>query len=387
MLEGIADLPLHTGRVPPWLANIMKKLAKAILDVMVDEFGVDNVLEKLSNPLWFQAFNNVIGMDWDSSGSTTVTTGILKEVTWNNDLGILVLGGKGRRARNTPKEAIQAARRLGLGVDYGARLAEISRLIAKIDTALFQDKYTLYHHTVIVSNTGKWIVIQQGMNLIRRTARRYHWKYDTSFFNNPHTGIACNVVEDKIINLVSPSSEKTRKTIVDLINDNITQVVRDYALIYNYVNKQKTLLLGVNILDRNVVESRIKLYTPLIHPNSLWRKAKLLKKIVPRNLKELLLIKGIGTETIRALVLISDLIYNSPPSTKDYVTHLFEPELYSYAIGGKDGVPYPVRRRHAEKVISILEDIITRSRVEQKYKYRALKSLSKLANKYLRVSY
>ncbi len=386
MLEGIADLPLHDGRVPPWIANIMKRLAKAIIEIIVDEYGPDTVLEKLSNPLWFQAFNNVIGMDWDSSGSTTVTTGVLKEITWKNkELGFLVLGGKGEKARRVPAELVEATKILGLSPDYAGRLEEASRLVAKIDSAMLQDRYTLYHHTLIVSNTGKWIVIQQGMNVLKKMARRYHWVDDTRFFEEPHKGIACNRVEENVINLVARESRDTRKTILDLVNDNVSYVVNDYTTIYNAAKKQKTLfdLLGrEQSIDKDSLK-RISIYKPLIHPNSLRKKLELIKRACVQELKELLLIRGVGADTIRALVLISDLIFNTPPSTRDPVTHPIEPAVYAYAIGGKDGVPYPINRRHAEEVITTLEHFIWKSKLDSKYKYKALKNIARLARKYL----
>ncbi len=159
-LEGIADLPLHTGKVPPWLALIMKRLAKAIVDIMVIEWGSEKVIERLSNPLWFQAFNNVIGMDWDSSGSTTVTLGILKEVISLDEEGITVLGGKGKNALQVPEEL----KKLEGKVDADVRqLERASKLVAKVDSVLVQDNYTLYHHSLLLTKSGKWAIIQQGM--------------------------------------------------------------------------------------------------------------------------------------------------------------------------------------------------------------------------------
>ena len=196
MSIGYTELPLHDGHVPRWLAELMKRLAYAILEVMVDEFGVGKVVERLSNPLWFQAFNNIIGMDWDSSGSTTVTTAILKQVTWNHpELGILVLGGKGELARKVPEEIVEASKILNLSESTVKELEKASRLAAKVDSAMLQDGYQLYHHSLIISNDGRWCIIQQGMNVENKTARRYHWYSEAikSYVVEPHTGIAQRV--------------------------------------------------------------------------------------------------------------------------------------------------------------------------------------------------
>ncbi len=174
-LEGIADLPLHKGHIPVWLLHIMERLASAIIELLINEYGPGGVVQRFSNPLWFQAFNNIIGMDWDSSGSTTVTTGVLKTITWRHpEWGLLVLGGKGANARRVPEELERAVEALNLPNSKAEELEKASRLTAKIDSALLQDGYTLYHHSLIVSRDGTWSIIQQGMNTEKKMARRYH---------------------------------------------------------------------------------------------------------------------------------------------------------------------------------------------------------------------
>ncbi len=381
-LEGIAELPLHDGHVPPWLANIMKRLAHAILRVMVEEFGPDKIVERFSNPLWFQAFNNVIGMDWDSSGSTTVTTGILKIVTWSNpDLGVLVLGGKGLRARQVPGEVPRAVKLLDIDTDP-EKLIRVSRLIAKIDSVMLQDKYTLYHHTLFLSSSGRWCIVQQGMNPEARLARRYHWlDRINSFYDDPHKSVA-GVKHDVVLNMVSRESRGARKTLLELVNERPERVIADYSIVYNALKKQNSLLkylggeTGVVLKD---LGHKTILYAPLPLPSDLLRKLKLIYTHRPEDLDELLLIRGVvNDKVVRALALISDLIYNEPPSTKDPVDTPYDPFKYAYAIGGKDGVPYPVDRRVAEEVIYTLEEIIDRAKMGDKDKLRALKALSKI---------
>lgn len=370
MLEGIAELPLHQGHVPAWLANIMKRLAKAILEIMVEEFGPDKVVERFSNPLWFQAFNNVIGMDWDSSGSTTVTTGILKEVTWRNpELGFLVLGGKGRSARRVPEEIPYTIELLGLNSDTGKKLEKVSRIVAKVDSAMLQDNYTLYHHSLFVSENGVWAIVQQGMNLKQGMARRYHWFQDTSFYEDPHKAVA-GVKHDLVLNLVSRGSGKARKTILDLAKENPNEIINEYSSLFNKLRGQREILSYITPSRTGRIKfehvNKIAVYEPLPLPKYLLEKLRRTYEMQPKNLDDLLVIRGIGSKTIRALALISDLIYNEPPSTNDPVDTPYDPFIYAYAIGGKDGVPYPVNKNDAEKIIETLEDIIFSAKIGRK---------------------
>jgi len=379
--EGIAELPLHDGHVPGWLMKIMLRLARAILFIMVEEYGPDKVVERFANPLWFQAFNNVIGMDWDSSGSTTVTTGVLKSVTWkNSELGFLVLGGKGDRAKRVPEEVPLAVDLLGLDkpVDY---YVKVSRLIAKIDSAMLQDGYTLYHHTLFLSNSGKWCIVQQGMNPVNKLARRYHWLETNNYYNDPHKAVS-GYRENLVINMIASESRGLRKTLLDLARERPTSILNEYSKLYSLLKKQRLLedyilptKTGLAITDQR---EKITIYKPLPLPNELLAKLRRIYEYNPDNLDELLLIRGVGPKTLRALALISDLVYNEPPSHRDPVNTPYDPFKYSYAIGGKDGIPYPVDRRVAEEVIYTLEDIIHRARIGEKEKIRALKNLSRI---------
>lgn len=372
-LEGIADLPLHTGHVPPWLAEIMKRLSKAIVDIMVLEWGPDKVVERLSNPLWFQGFNNIIGMDWDSSGSTTVTLGILKEVIKPDEEGIAILGGKGKNATKVPEELYVLTRKYNL--DY-EKLVKVSRIVAKVDSVLIQDSHTLYHHSLILSNSGKWGIIQQGMNLETRFARRYHWKSTENFFNEPHDGIA-GVKQDIAINVIERDKENVRKLIVDLVKEKPSTVV-------GQIRKALALLRGQTTLDSfnkafNVVISP-KAKTIYMKPIDVSKIEKVFGKLYeynPSNLEEALL-NGLGPSTARALYLVADLIYNEPPSYNDPVNFPYDPFKYAYATGGKDGIPFPVNRKVAWEVIYTLEDIIEKAKLEKKDKDFALNKLKEM---------
>jgi hypothetical protein len=369
-LDGIAELPLHEGKVPPWLARIMKRLAKAIIDVMVLEWGPDKVVERLSNPLWFQAFNNAIGMDWDSSGSTTVTLGILKEVVdWREDR-IVVLGGKGEKAREVPNESHVIGEAFGLDPEYYVKL---SKLVAKNDSVLIQDGHTLYHHSLIVSETGKWGIIQQGMNLETKLARRYHWSGGVEEKSEIISGHKQKVA----IDATPPERQKLRELIVDLVNERPTKVLSEYK-------KARAILEGYVPLDSYVSSYKVKVSKELkmiyLRPVNERRIQTVLQELYeasPRSIEEVLL-NGLGPSTARALYLIADLIYNEPPSYEDPVKVPYDPLKYALAHGGKDGAPFPVNRTVAYEVITTLEDIVQRAKLESNNKEFALRKLREL---------
>ncbi|WP_373468731.1 DUF763 domain-containing protein [Acidianus infernus] len=371
-IEGITDLPLHTGHVPPWLIPIMRKLSRAILDIMLIEWGPQKVVERLSNPLWFQAFNNVIGMDWDSSGSTTVTLGILKEVVNPKEDGLAVLGGKGKNALKVPEELHS----LNFDIDAD-KLANISRLVAKVDTTLVQDGHQLYHHSMLVTEKGYWGIIQQGMNEETKFARRYHWKNTENFTVDPHEAIAGK--KGIAVNIIEKQKENTRKLVLDLLRQDPRKIINELQQAKAILKGQATIESWINGASFVGIskEARIIYMRPLDE-----RKIKpILEKLYesnPENLEEALL-EGLGPSTARALYLISDLIYREPPSYNDPVNMPYDPFKYAYAIGGKDGIPYPVNRRVAEEVIITLEDIIQKAKLESNEKKFSLNKLRGLS--------
>lgn len=379
-LEGVVDLPLHDGHVPPWLIKLMKKMAKAIVEVIVIEEGPSSLVKKLSNPLWFQALNNVIGMDWDSSGSTTVTTGVLKEVLWETpELGVLIVGGKGAKARRAPEEIARASEALNIPYNVEAHLVNCSKLAAKVDSALLQDKYLLYHHSMALSERGEWSIVQQGMNTSLKLARRYHWLNSSSFTIEPHEGVA-GYRHRKVLNLVSRESIRVQRVLLDLANERPLKVLNLYA-------EALTIAKGIKPLSLYMLESGTGLvaeindltyYRPLPRSSALLKSLNLTYEARPHDVEELLLIKGVGPSTVRALALISELIFGEKPSTKDPVTAPLDPFKYSYAIGGKDGVPYPINKEDVEKVVATLEDIVGSVKLGNKEKLLALKRLRRL---------
>src|SRR5215204_4120964 len=215
---GSANLPLHTGRVPPWLAQRMTRLGAVISQAIIHHYGRDELLRRLAHPFWFQSFGAVMGMDWHSSGITTSVLGALKRglQPLGGELGLHVCGGRGRHSRLTPQELVAIGDRVGLD---GAALARSSRLVAKVDSAAVQDGYDLYLHGFIVADDGKWVVVQQGMNGGNRQARRYHWLSEglNSFVDAPHAAIE-GVRQGNIINLTDRQADSSRRMQVEVLS-------------------------------------------------------------------------------------------------------------------------------------------------------------------------
>jgi len=353
-VTGITDLPLHGGSCPPWLFNRMKGLAREISRIIIYEYGRREFIKRLSDPFFFQSLSCVLGFDWHSSGTTTVTTAVLKE-SISLDLGIAVCGGKGKRSRATPEEIEKAGSLFSLSSNKLEKLKEASKLSAKVDNILVQDDHNLYHHSFIFSEEGDWIVIQQGMNENVRTARRYHWASDNlnSFVEEPHTGIIADRKFENVLNLVSKKSRENRKTILDLVKDNPKKI--------------KTYVVDSKQVSLNVFLSNIKYISMPWKIN--WNAIYQAYELQPRRFEEFLSIKGIGPSTVRALALISELIFGKPADWKD-------PAKYSYAHGGKDGVPYRVNLSRMEKTTEILRDAIQNAEIGNKEKINALKRLT-----------
>ncbi len=365
---GTADLPLHGGRVPAWMLRIMKKLAGAIVTYMVEARGPDAVLSMLADPAWFQAFNNVIGMDWDSSGSTTVVLGVLKSVSWSGDLGFLVLGGKGGRMRLVPSEAAPAEERLGVPA---GRIEEFSRAAARIDSALLQDGYDLYIHGVVVSSTGRIVVVQQGMNPSAGMARRYHLA-SASLAGDPHSGIAGKTGQ-VVLDASTPRARQARKAYLDVVGEG----PRRFERLLREANRRALRGVGLEKWLSPGVQPRERrpYYAPVRPSKHLIRAIERLASYPLSGEDDLLRAPGLGPKTVRALALIADIIYGVPTPTEDPVTHPLDPYLYAYAIGGKDGVPYKFDARTALEAYRFLEEALESSRLEASLRDKALRRL------------
>jgi hypothetical protein len=375
-MVGVADLPLHYGHVPPWIYDIMQRMARAIVRLVVQEMGTTKLLERLSNPLWFQALNNAIGMDWDSSGSTTVTTAVLKEVLREENLGVLAVGGKGRYSRYVPEELEELAELGVIGHGRARELATVSKLTAKADSALLQDGFALYHHVVFFDEGGRWVVIQQGMNLSERLARRYHLAWTRAeprdITIEPHSGVLCERTTVPL-NLTARDSAESRKVIVDVVREGVARISKYLALVNAAIKGYRPL---VGELPRPIVGD-LPYYRPVKLTKNLLSVLKEAYEVNPSSFQELILRTRVGLETLRALALISELIYREPPPLRD--VEVYSPFKYSFTIGGKDGVPYPIKRELAEEVIRELYEIVKASELGDRDRVRAFRNLSRIA--------
>jgi hypothetical protein len=346
---GVANLPLHYGKAPRWLFDRMVKLAREITIVIVADFGADEMLRRLADPHWFQALGCVLGFDWHSSGVTTTLCGALKEGIKGieRDLGLFVAGGKGRTSRKTPGE-IQDWGQL-LSID-SAPLVYASRMSAKVDSAGIQDGYQLYHHTFIFAESGSWAVVQQGMNEANHYARRYHWLSQSvvSFVNEPHAAIAAEA-RGHALNLVAAESDQVRLLIPQIVN----------------TEKPEQLMAELKKIKTLTLPTHHYLGTADLHPDSLSKILLSTYERQPGDFEALLGLEGVGAKTVRALSLISELIYGVPPSYRD-------PARYSFAHGGKDGIPYPVDRETYDQSIALLARAVDRAKLDRSEKREAM---------------
>jgi uncharacterized protein len=351
MRTGSAHLPLHGGRAPAWLFSRMVRLAREITAHIVAEYGSDEILRRLSDPHWFQAFGCVLGFDWHSSGVTTTVTGALKEGLrgTERDLGIYVGGGKGAVSRRTPGEIVTYCDALSLDA---RPLVYASRMSAKVDSAAVQDGYQLYHHVFFFTPSGAWAVVQQGMNDADGMARRYHWLASNlrSFVNEPHAAI-CAEAAAPTLNLVADESDPTRRNSAILAREKpgvVLSALKDLPLL-SMPRRHAVLLADVNAqhLDKILLKT--------------YERA-------PEDFETLLGMEGVGGKTLRALALASEVIYGTPASTRD-------PARFSFAVGGKDGFPYPVDLETYDKTVEVLRAAVNRANIDRSERVKALKRL------------
>ena len=369
---GIASLPLHGGKAPAWLTGRMRKLAKEIASILIDEQGTNAFLTRISDPFWFQAFGCVLGYDWHSSGVTTVVTGVLKQALSREEHGMVVCGGKGRTSRQTPTEIANASAQFGFPEQQIQDFIYTSKITAKIDNAAIQAGYQLYHHTFFITEKKKWAVIQQGMDPEDRTARRYHWLSDntTNFVIEPHNAIVGDKKRPYALNMTAKASEGSRKASVDIAKEPTRKVMRLFEAARPVYQKSLQEWLP------RMVEGHlgVKSVETLRMPRSInWEKLGQVYEFQPKNYEELLSIKGVGPAAVRGLALVAELVYGERPSWED-------PVKYSFCVGGKDGVPFPINRSSYDEIIRILENAVEASRVGNQEQSNAVKRLRKFTH-------
>jgi hypothetical protein len=333
----------------------MVLLSREVLSHIVQEYGAAEVLRRLSDPFWFQAFGCVLGFDWHSSGVTTTVCGAVKESLKGpgREWGLFAAGGKGAASKKAPLQISAACDRLGMDADS---LVRASRLSAKVDNAAVQDGYQLYHHVILFTSAGDWAIVQQGMSDATSTARRYHWLSQrvTSFVEEPHEAICCDIRDRAILNLVAAESEDVRLASAQLASQ----------------PPQATLSVVASVPDLRL-PSRHALFPELdVNPRYLSKILTRTYERAPENFEALLGIDGVGPKTLRALALASELIYGTSASTRD-------PARFAFAHGGKDGIPFPVDRQTYDHTIHVLRRAVDRSRLDRSERIHALKRLAR----------
>lgn len=353
----VVDLPLHSGQCPPWLFEKMVRLSRAILLIIYQDFGRKELLNRLSDPFWFQAFGCLLGFDWHSSGLTTTVGAAVKKALepFFQELGFFICGGKGKRALATPSEIQFWAEKAGLQRDI-SQLVTLSKLVARIDNYALQDGFSLYFHLFMFTKDKDWAVLQQGMDEKSLYARRYHWNsYEIKdLFSDPHLGIISPITKKEVLNLTSSQSKAVRSSILEILKEDLNKILKE-----------------VNILEKIFFKREHRLTyqdLPLFLLPKIWEKT---YENPPQDFKELLLKPGLGAKSLRALTLTAELIYNTKACRID-------PVHYSFAHGGKDGYPYKINSALYENTISQLEEVLKKTHLGITEKKELLRKLSSL---------
>jgi hypothetical protein len=359
----------------------MTRLGAVIAEAIIHHYGRDELLRRLAHPFWFQAFGSVMGMDWHSSGITTSVIGALKRglEPRTAELGVHVCGGRGRHSRKTPGELVAIGERVGFD---GSALAGLSRLVAKVDSAAVQDGFDLYLHGFVVSNDGRWAVVQQGMNDASRTARRYHWLSEGlgSFVDQPHAAID-GINQGEIVNLTDRRAEASRRGQLELLQslgpDGLT---RELALIGAKPRKAtpksdpRQLSLPHLVMPAHHDVRASDVLAPRLHA-SLTAAA----NRGPADFAELLLVPGVGARTVRALAMVAEVVHGAPCRFAD-------PARFSFAHGGKDGHPFPVPLRVYDEAIRVMKGAVQKARLGREDTLAALKRLDDEARRVERIA-
>jgi uncharacterized protein len=349
--SGTADLPLHGGRVPPWLASRMTELGTAIAESILLTYGATELLTRLSDPFWFQAFGCVMGMDWHSSGITTSVMGALKRGLNPrfSDFGLAICGGRGRYSVRTPDELRAFSLKTSLD---GDSLARTSRLTARVDNNAVADGFQLYLHTFVITKSGEWAVVQQGMNPENHLARRYHWHSATvrDFVSDPHTAIV-GEPQGEILNLVDARAGDAQRALLTIATDSVETSLNDA--------RKLTMPAHHDVRAKHVDLKRLGAVLAVAHEQDL------------RDFASLLLVEGLGPRTLQSLALIAEVVHGAPSRFSD-------PARFSFAHGGKDGHPFPVPLKTYDESLAVLRRSLEAARLGLTEKVDGFRRLDRL---------
>ena len=372
---GSANLPLHGGRVPAWLSTRMAALGRVIVEAIVHHYGRDELLRRLANPFWFQAFGAVMGMDWHSSGITTSVIGALKRglAPVQAELGVYVCGGKGAHSRRTPVELLDMGERTGVNA---SALVRASRLVAKIDSAAVQDGYDLYLHGFVATTDSRWCIVQQGMSEQQHEARRYHWLSENlgDFFDSPHSAVEGRNV-GPIINLADQQAESCRSAGLKLLQDGPDRTINVLRRLRDGRNQTIDLFA-----ENEEVLPSLRLKLPARHDvrasdvdlKRLHGTLAAAAEQGPQDFAELLLIPGVGARTVASLAFVAEVVHGAPYRFSD-------PARFSLAHGGKDGQPFPVPLRVYDETIQLLKRAVRNAKLGRSETLSAMKRLDERA--------
>ena len=378
--RGIATFTLDTGTCPRWLFERMVSLGGRMMDVIVEEFGPDEFVRRIADPAWFQSLGTVLAFDWNASGLTTILTAALKEAVRGRErrLGIFICGGKGKTSLKTPDEICSWGDRITLAGGTTEGLVYHSRMAAKVDSALVQDGFQLYHHAFFFTRSGGWAVVQQGMNTAKGRARRYHWHSEsvTDVVCEPHAGIASQGGRVPCLNLTAKESGATRDLSTEMVGAGYSSLMKDITILRKY---SSSLVKTIALQRDNEQLVFMELAGTEFHRHPAitedFSRSKYLEKILlkvceqkPGDYERLVALEGVGPKTVRALSLVSEVIYGAAPSYLD-------PARYSFAHGGKDGTPYPVDRKTYDTTIAFFRRVVGRMRVSPLEKDRLLRKI------------
>lgn len=394
MKRGIATFTLDYGTCPPWLFERMVKLGREMVRVLIEEYGPDEFIKRIGDPVWFQSLGTVLAFDWNASGLTTILTAALKEAIREREeeFGIFICGGKGKTSRKTPDQITAWGERISLPSEATSNLVYNSRMSAKVDSALVQDGFQIYHHAFFFSKNGAWSVVQQGMNISEKTARRYHWFSEDvkDLVQEPHSGIASQDLSRArlTLNMSAHESKKNQDMSVEMVNGSSSgkTILKDLRILQKH-SSELSQMLKVRFKNQLRDEQKVDELTLLqlsdkefsTHKVMLehFAESKYLKKIFaklgdekPRTYESLLATRGVGPTTIRALALVGEVIYGAQASYED-------PARYSFAHGGKDAIPYPVDRPTYDQTIETLRKVVKKTSLQSSEKRTILDKLNK----------